>query len=327
MMFASVNKRNDASLIMRSTLVLLILLSAGSSFSLVQSFPTTAKTIYQYNQAALGRHRHSSLSASKSSEAPPLPPWKFQASRIYYQFRAIPTKNARQYCPPCQGNASPLILLSLGGYTLGGIFCIEYQESPIGSYREVAFLSSLVARPPFIGAWASHIIVDSEEAAKYGQEFWGLPATVLPINFIADSSSEESTKISNQHGSILLSDNVIQVSGWGTTVPNNNDRTTNTIPKLILEKLDVSLPSFSGLLPVDNNEAAASKPSPLLQYPLSIEKPSSLGLDRSKSLQFGDVADSSMLHEVQSLLQGSHPLASVGVENVTLVAGDPDVVD
>mmetsp|Transcript_2897 Transcript_2897/g.6177 ORF Transcript_2897/g.6177 Transcript_2897/m.6177 type:complete len:94 (+) Transcript_2897:288-569(+) len=75
-----------------------------------------------------------------------------------------------------------LKVLSFNDKTLRGVFDVEYQDSQIGPYREVAILSSLVARwsttqwVPAIGAWACHIFVDSQGAADYGRDLWGLPA-------------------------------------------------------------------------------------------------------------------------------------------------------
>ena len=48
----------------------------------------------------------------------------------------------------------------------------------MGPYREVAVLSGLVARGGAVGAWASHIVVTTPEAAAGGREIYGLPTDV-----------------------------------------------------------------------------------------------------------------------------------------------------
>ena len=246
-----------------------------------------------------------------SSTSVPLPPWSFQARRIFYQFQAIPVNNAREYCPPCNNSQNNLLqLLSVGGYTLGGIFCLEYDDSPIGPYREVAILSSLVAQlpsppsvwVPSIGAWASHIFVDSRDAAEYGKEFWGLPATVMPIQFSDDDKQ-----------ACYFSDKEIVVSGW---------QQWNACESREIEWFDLALPSFSGLLPKDDNTTTS-----LLQYPLRIISPSSVEFSTQKRVILDSSCSSLALQEVQSLLEKSRPLVAVNVHSVGLVAGVPSIIN
>ena len=302
------------------------------------------------------------------------PPWTFHASRIYYQFQAIPVGTAQRYGPPC-ADTSPLTMVSIGGYTLGGIFCVEYEDSPIGPYREVAALSSLVVRwschnnnnglfswLPAMGAWASHIFVTTESAAQYGQEFWGLPATVIPIEFI-EEHNDDSTLPSpsleqgerSLHPGLLFSDQTIQFHGWEKKCTlkdlknqqhqDNNNNNNKTFKSKLLDRINVSLPSFSGLLPgkqqfsMDDSHSRTKGKSPLLQYPLSIVKPSSIDLEPTfESIEF-HLSNSEMvgaskehstqenMHQVQDLLSKSYPLISVGVSNVDLVAGVPTEVE
>ena len=311
------------------------------------------------------------------------PPWTFRASRIYYQFQAIPKETAQQYCPPCRSSSSsssssssnpsaPLTLVSLGGYTLGGIFCVEYDESPIGPYREVALLSSLVVRPawpfPAIGAWASHIFVNSEPAARYGRAFWGLPATVVPVDFEWDAATSgasttatttrtttpppptTTTTTTTADGQrregqgdatrreLFFSGEAIHMTGWPkTTKKGKENRLANKAKSMLLDRLNLSLPSFSGLIPNNKQSGVPSDAetvSHLLQYPLSILQPSSMDIlepSLLSSMRFhSDVSSNTNQHimnQVQDLLTGSHPLISVDVSNVTLVAGVPTVVE
>lgn len=284
-----------------------LLTSLSNICCVVSSFQSSSRPFFHPE-----RPSNNCLFAASSTSSVPAPPWSFQASRIFYQFQAIPSDNARTFCPPCSGELqSPLTLLSVGGYTLGGIFCVEYEDSPIGPYREVAILSSLVARVPAIaiGAWASHIFVDSQDAADYGRDYWGLPATVVPIQFADDDDNDEQ--------SCYFSDKEILVSGW--------DKAKTKTESQRLEWLDLALPSFSGLLPT---EADSGKPTPLLQYPLSIVRPSSIDFASStKLVRFDSNCNKIPMQEVQSLLNKSNPLMSASTRNVRLTAGVSTVVE
>jgi hypothetical protein len=230
---------------------------------------------------------------------------------------------------------SPLTLLSVAGFTLGGIFCIEYNDSPIGAYREVAILSSLVARPslwsPSIGAWASHIFVDSEAAAEYGARYWGLPAKVMAIDFKSENTDRAASSTTGTAGigsNVLFSDQRIEVSGW-----RNLDETMSgllaTNSWFSSEWIDLSLPSFSGCLPViAENEVVGTMPltdttTPLLQYPLRIHHPQSIALVENGDIQFADyaIATQGAIAEVKELLTNSHALVSVDIGPVQLEAG------
>ena len=130
----------------------------------------------------------------------PPTPWSFPGARILYQPTFVRVADAEAVTPRARG----LTLLSLFGWTLGGVFAVEWADSPLGPYREVAVLSGLVASSDLrIGAWASHIIVTSEGAAEAGKAIFGLPATPGSIEFEAESeasgevSSEASAAFAN----------------------------------------------------------------------------------------------------------------------------------
>jgi hypothetical protein len=273
-------------------------------------------------------------------DVPPPPPWRFQASRIHYQLRAIPTNVASKYGP----SSSVVRLLSIGGYTLGGVFVVEYASSPIGQYREVAVLSGLVMGSSWtIGAWASHIFVNVPKAATYGRHYWGLAAHTVPTIDMASPSSDDShsnpsnvtlsSSSSNTSCDIHFAANqTIQVSGWGnttiTTAQHSNDAKQR---HSLVSMLSVSLSSLSGCLSSSSTGAATNKTSPLLSYPLKIQHPESISI----STTVGDISfdtDDSLNHhvelkQVQDLLSNSHPLFAVDIGPVSLEAGIPIVVD
>ena len=113
--------------------------------------------------------------ATAAASALPPPPWAFPRARLLYQPTLVREADARANTP--LGEGSGLRLLSLFGWTLGGVFAVEWRDSPLGPYREVAVLSGLVVSSDLrLGAWASHIVVTSPEAAEAGRCVFGLPA-------------------------------------------------------------------------------------------------------------------------------------------------------
>ena len=120
-----------------------------------------------------------------SSQQPlPSPPFVFPNARILYQPTLVRVDAASVVTPTSSG----LTLLSVFGWTLGGVFAVEWTSSPIGPYREVAVLSGLVYKDFGIGAWASHIVVTTPEAVEAGRELFGLPATLGTLEFTAGGS-------------------------------------------------------------------------------------------------------------------------------------------
>jgi len=235
----------------------------------------------------------------------PPAPWLFKASRIHYQFRQVATPAALPTVPD-----DGIDLLSLNGNTLGGFFAVEYESSPVGPYKEVAVLSSLVARQwglGGIGAWASHIFVDSEAAAEAGKDIWGLPASVVQIDF--DASSIVGNENDDAPVSFFLSDEMVKVSNWAKS----KEDTTSSFP------LDVTLPSFSGCL--DSSASGEDNNSALLRYPLRIFETKSFSIASAGEISYtGD--DKSL----QAIVESSQSLLSINVGGVNLCAGVPDII-
>jgi hypothetical protein len=100
----------------------------------------------------------------------PTPPYRFPGARVLYQPKWVRAEAARRVTP------DGVHLLSAFGWTLGGVFVVDWTDSPIGPYSEAAVLSGLVWRDGALGAWASHIVVTSPDAVAAARQFWGLPA-------------------------------------------------------------------------------------------------------------------------------------------------------
>lgn len=229
------------------------------------------------------------------------PPWSFPNARVMYQPTFVPVEAARTATPE-----DGLALLSVAGYTLGGYFIVDWTDSPVGPYREVAVLSALVARGFSIGAWASHIFVSRPEAVDAGRSIFGLPAQLATIDF-AGSTSECSVEFNG--------DDAIRVTGW-------RDSDWLSVEQQPSSSLSLSLPSFSGRLPGSGSSSGSR--SPLLRYPLT------LGPVRHASLlpALRGRAGSALADEsLRALVDGPRPACPlIKIDGVDVVAGQPEVV-
>lgn len=271
-----------------------------------------------------------SLSSTyRKGNVPPPPPWSFEVNRIHYQFRTVPVHLAQQTLAAVPDNT--INLLSLDGITLGGLFAVEYTNTPVGPYREVAVLSALVTSRTdlfSIGAWASHIFVDSKMAATYGQKYWGLPATVVPIDFSSSSSSSQSSDEGIKPPTWIFSDDHIKVQDWKKVpISNQRQQSNDTKSSFSLSRLiQVDLPSYSGCLLLDNNDNNinnSTNHSPLLRYPLSIIKPESISVGLSGSVSCEKVTDDGLL---RNIIEKGNGIMSFDIQNVQLKAGKVSII-
>ena len=123
--------------------------------------------------------------AQLDADAYPPAPWSFSNARVMYQPTLVRTSAARAVTP-----SDGLMLLSFLGWTLGGVFVVDWTESPVGPYREVAVLSGLVARGLSIGAWASHIVVTTPASVGGGRTIFGLPTVLGSVEYKAGEESD-----------------------------------------------------------------------------------------------------------------------------------------
>jgi len=203
------------------------------------------------------------LAALPLAAALPPPPYAFPVARVLYQPQWVRAEAARKVTP------DGVALISAFGWTLGGVFIVDWTDSPIGPYTEAAVLSGLVWRGGTLGAWASHLVVTSPDAVAAGRELWGLPVvegTVLltagpepqadqraPPGLAAGTSADLSEPIvfDFESGSRVV------VSGWDTDWRDVGAEHAVPGPS-------ISLPSLSGGLP----------PARLIyRYPLTLRAP------------------------------------------------------
>ncbi|XP_044487799.1 protein NEOXANTHIN-DEFICIENT 1-like isoform X2 [Mangifera indica] len=99
------------------------------------------------------------------------PPWTFKGSALY-QLHLVKAETARAFIP------KELRLVEAFGYTLGGFFLANYEDSPAGAFDELVVIAGIVWNPPTSCAWAARVFVNSDEACDHGRKYVGLPSQV-----------------------------------------------------------------------------------------------------------------------------------------------------
>ncbi|XP_012479607.1 protein NEOXANTHIN-DEFICIENT 1 isoform X2 [Gossypium raimondii] len=111
------------------------------------------------------------LGETKSSPGYGNPPWIFKGSALY-QLHLVKAETVRAFIP------KELRLVEAFGYTLGGFFLANYDDSPAGVFDELVVIAGIVWNPPTSCAWAARVLVNSEEACHHGRKEVGLPSQV-----------------------------------------------------------------------------------------------------------------------------------------------------
>ena len=299
------------------------------------------------------RGRRGEPGSSSSSLMLPPPPWVFPNARVWYQPTFVPVQAARDVTP-----TSGLTLLSLFGWTLGGVFVVEWEDSPIGPYQEVAVLSGLVARGLSIGAWASHIVVTTDDAVVSGRSVFGLPARQGSIDFggsifdVVPSSPSPRAEATEAVWGTAAALAVLLKTAVGAAVPGVAEpaerlrrpprarpfegvefRADNEVGVCgwdgwldvradgsEVEGWPVSLPSFSGLLPTPSGTR-----TPLLRYPLTLGPARRVRLRPAVRTR---AAPGAVLSEgLLGVLGGPSASPCIQVDGVLIVAGRPVAQD
>ncbi|EKX40305.1 hypothetical protein GUITHDRAFT_113547 [Guillardia theta CCMP2712] len=141
-------------------------------------------------------------------------PWIFKG-RVWFQPRIVRSK--QESLP---SGAAPL---SLFGWSLGGVVCLEYDESPFGAYLEFVEMGSLVLQQGFVGHWGKRLCVSTKGAEERCKEIWGVPAESINIDFDAAPA----TSMSVEQG-----EEGVRVLGWGKMGRDKADDYWGSIPLL-----------------------------------------------------------------------------------------------
>ncbi|XP_076884064.1 protein NEOXANTHIN-DEFICIENT 1-like [Bidens hawaiensis] len=103
------------------------------------------------------------------------PPWIFKGSALY-QFHLVKAEIAKAIIP------KEFRLVEAFGYTLGGFFLANYNESPFGPFDELVAIAGIVWNPPTSHAWAARVYVNSDNACAHGRKEFGLPSQVATFS-------------------------------------------------------------------------------------------------------------------------------------------------
>nr|XP_043609217.1 protein NEOXANTHIN-DEFICIENT 1 isoform X2 [Erigeron canadensis] len=112
---------------------------------------------------------------SKCSSGYGKPPWIFKGSALY-QFHLVKAEVAKAIIP------KEFRLVEAFGYTLGGFFLANYNESPFGMFDELVVIAGIVWNPPVSHAWAARVYVNNDKACRHGRKEFGLPSQVATFS-------------------------------------------------------------------------------------------------------------------------------------------------
>lgn len=188
--------------------------------------------------AASAAARVTCRAATYSAAAASLPqaPYPLRA-RCWYQLHLVRTEAAASRVP------ASLTLLSLFGWSLGGVFVAAWDESPLGPYAEVALMCGLaISRDGMFGAWPQPLLVTRREAVVAGREIFGHDPILADIDFINDGPADELTFTCD-------ADARARVQVPEALLPSPSPDTADMPDASRPGALSVPLPSLSGTVP------------------------------------------------------------------------------
>lgn len=199
------------------------------------------------------------------------PPWIFKG-RALYQLHLVKSKTARAFIP------KEFRLVEAFGYTLGGFFLANYDDSPVGIFDELVVIAGIVWNPPTSCAWAAKVLVNSDEACAHGRKDIGLPSQVAKFSKrIAPVPRQQQSKINGFLNMIGMDTtfsrpkDCMDIQVCEITNPASKDicniNLVTAVPQSKIDKwmgpaIKISLPSFSGRTEYNSN---------LLKYSCKIE--------------------------------------------------------
>ena len=105
-------------------------------------------------------------------------PWSF-SGRFWF-------RPALVRAPPEDALPDGVSAVAALGWTLGGVVTLEYDESPVGAYREYVTMGALVTKRGAVGQWGSRLCVSTPTAEAVCREVWGVPAQLADIELCED---------------------------------------------------------------------------------------------------------------------------------------------
>ncbi len=74
------------------------------------------------------------------------------------------------------------------GWSVGGVVALEYDDSPVGPYREYVRMGALVTKRGALGQWGRRLYVSTAAAEEVCRRVWSVPAEHASIEFAAQSA-------------------------------------------------------------------------------------------------------------------------------------------
>lgn len=109
------------------------------------------------------------------------PPWELKGEGILVLFRF-----SKDWIQEKSGLSEEMKAKFRGGF--GYVMFVNYEESPVGPYREVLFIPGRFRKKRH--QVISRIVVDSETSTRNGQENWGIPKETLPITWVKEKNRD-----------------------------------------------------------------------------------------------------------------------------------------
>jgi hypothetical protein len=105
------------------------------------------------------------------------PPWQLRGEAVV-ALKMVRKELVQSLVPP------DAHIVSVGpGRTIAVLYLAQYRESPVGEYREIIVAPAIVRWQGRLGAWISHILVDSERSVLAGRCIWALPKELASMQW------------------------------------------------------------------------------------------------------------------------------------------------
>ncbi len=108
------------------------------------------------------------------------------------------------------------IISVLPGYTLGGLYLARYGAGSTLEYSELIVVGGVVRQGTSVGAWITHIYVDSEASVAGGREIWGLPKQLATFDW---HPTAQTVTVRQQNIRLCQFDTDWQLPLWQQTLP------------------------------------------------------------------------------------------------------------
>jgi acetoacetate decarboxylase len=115
----------------------------------------------------------------------PPPPWTLKGD-AWQALQLVDIERVRSLIPP-----SVNIVSLFPGKTVGGIGIVRYGAGSTMEYNELVVVAALTYYQGQIGAWISHIYVDSPASVAGGREIWGLPKELAHFTWETENEQQK----------------------------------------------------------------------------------------------------------------------------------------